>query len=389
MTPAARGLRLFFASSFAWNFGLGMTHILVPLYAHHLGFSGVAIGSLVSLPIIAQVGLNLLGGAWTDRVGGRRLALWSCAAVVIAGSLFANAHNFASLLAAQFALIIARAMFWPATWSLATLLPGDRSRTMGRLNSITSLGQIFGTGAAGFAIAHWGYPLAFWFLALTGGALAYLLMWVFHAPAPRHAASPQPMLTAYRQLLARRAIYYAVLCAYISALPFSLSISFYPILLVDQGFSSGAAGWMLALRGVGAVAAGFVAGGAIRRSADARVALGAGLMVALSVVLVAAFRDPLLISVFLFGVGLGSGVMTLYFQLLISDLSATAERGSALALGSLGWGISHLTTPLIMGALNDSVGTVPAFYFMGAIALASACLLKPAYRWAFIGATPR
>jgi hypothetical protein len=46
MTPPAAhaGIRAFFAGAFTWNMGLGMTHILIPLYADHLGYSGVAIG---------------------------------------------------------------------------------------------------------------------------------------------------------------------------------------------------------------------------------------------------------------------------------------------------------------------------------------------------------
>src|SRR5260370_20823207 len=57
-------------------------------------------------------------------------------------------------------------------------------------------------------------------------------------------------------LLGRRSIYYGIMCAYISALPFSLSVSFYPILLIEQGFGSEAAGWLLGMRALGAIAAG-------------------------------------------------------------------------------------------------------------------------------------
>ena len=82
-------------------------------------------------------------------------------------------------------------------------------------------------------------------------------------------------------------------------------------------------------------------------------------------------------------VGLGSGIMTLYFQITMSDFTTTAERGSALALGGLGWGFSHLTTPLAMGYLADHIGLVPGFYALGAFALcwtAMIALLRP---WAF------
>ena len=45
----------FYLSSFAWNFALGMTYILIPLYARSLGMSGVQIGTLLALPVILPV----------------------------------------------------------------------------------------------------------------------------------------------------------------------------------------------------------------------------------------------------------------------------------------------------------------------------------------------
>ena len=61
----------FQANAFTWNFALGMTNLLVPLYAHDLGMSGVSIGSLIALPMLVQIGFNLLGGAYADRLGAK------------------------------------------------------------------------------------------------------------------------------------------------------------------------------------------------------------------------------------------------------------------------------------------------------------------------------
>ena len=324
MNPPARHVArvpAFFASAFAWNLALGMTHILIPLYADHLGFSGVAIGSLVSAPVLVQIWFNLLGGAWTDRLGGKRLAMFSAAMFAAAGVVFAFASTFAALFAAQLCVIVSRAMFWPATWSLGSQLPGDRSRGLGLLNSITNAGQIVGTIVAGLIIAWFGFAAGFWTVALVGGAVAFALMAAFVAPAPRIAAGHPPMLAAYRALARRPSIWFAVACAYISALPFSLGMSFYPLLLVGQGFSSDAAGWMLALRAVGSVAAGVGAAHFVRRVAERSIPVVTALSVGLAVLGAAASQHPLPISALLLIVGFGSGVMTLYFQLLISDLS--------------------------------------------------------------------
>jgi MFS family permease len=127
----------------------------------------------------------------------------------------------------------------------------------------------------------------------------------------------------------------------------------------------------------------------VRRVADRSIPVATALSVGLAVLGAAAFHHPLPVSALLLVVGFGSGVMTLYFQLLISDLSAIEARGSALALGGLGWGLSHLSTPLVMGALKDALGLETAFYAMGVVATAWALMLAPLHAWAFRDGRPR
>jgi DHA1 family bicyclomycin/chloramphenicol resistance-like MFS transporter len=379
----------FFASAFAWNLALGMSHVLVPLYAYHLGYSGVEIGTLVSSPVIAQIVFNMIGGAWTDRIGGKRLALVSCVMLGLGGVVFAFASTFPTLLFGQLCIIVSRSVFWPSTWSLGSQLPGDRSTQMGRLNSITSLGQIVGTVAAGLAIVHVGYAAGFGALAVIGGVVAFALMAGFAAPAHRAPEVVQPILATYRRLVRKPSIWFGLATAYLAGLPFSLSFSFYPILLVTQGFTSDQAGWMIALRAAGSVFAGVTAARVVRRVIDRSIPVGAGVVSAFTLIAVAAFAHALPISACLFAVGLASGVLTLYFQLLAAEISTPETRGSTLAIAGLGWGLSHLTTPFAMGVLTDAFGIHAAFYAFGAAMVAVALGLAPLHAWAFRGGHPR
>jgi MFS family permease len=82
-------------------------------------------------------------------------------------------------------------------------------------------------------------------------------------------------------------------------------------------------------------------------------------------------------------IGLASGAMTLYFQITIAEASPAEVRGAALALGGMGWSVSHFTTPLVMGFLADRYGIVPAFYVIGVVAIACTALIGWMRRWAF------
>jgi MFS family permease len=108
-----------------------------------------------------------------------------------------------------------------------------------------------------------------------------------------------------------------------------------------------------------------------------------GIGVAAGVALVPAVNHMLPIGFWMLVVGLGSGAMTLYFQITIAESSRPEERGAALALGGLGWSVSHFSTPLLMGFLADRYGIVTGFYVIGLLGAAVAVGIGFMRRWAF------
>ena len=184
---------------------------------------------------------------------------------------------------------------------------------------------------------------------------------------PRAAAPPRHVLAAYLPLLRERIIAYTIVCAYLSALPFSLSMSFYPVLLAHYGYGEETSGILLALRAVGSILASLLAARFVRTGPQTLWPVGCGVAVAAAVGFVPLVNHIVPIAFWLLVVGAGTAAMTLYFQITIAEASKPEERGSALALGGLGWSVSHLTTPLVMGFLADRYGIVTGFYVAGAI----------------------
>jgi predicted MFS family arabinose efflux permease len=281
----------FFLASAAWNFGLGMTWLAVPLYAYSQGLSNAEIGALFAAPVLAQAPLNLAGGAYTDRIGGRRIMLGSCFVVMAAGAWFTVAHGFWMLMLGQLALILSRAAFWPATWAMASELPGARGVQLGRLNAVTNFGQIVGTALCGFLLAATGFKTTFFVLTLTG--VIALAAGLATAPTPRKpAVTPAHPLASYLPLLKNRIIVYTMMCAYLSALPFSLTMSFYPLLLAQFGHGEGESGVLLALRAVGSIFASLLAGRFVRTGPQTLWPVICGLAVAAAVGFVPTINQP-------------------------------------------------------------------------------------------------
>jgi MFS family permease len=283
-------------------------------------------------------------------------------------------------------MILSRAAFWPATWALASELPGPSGKQLGRLNAITNVGQIAGTICAGFVLAAAGFAPSFLVLAAMG-VISLVFGWPTKQMPRRPAVPGRSVFASYVPLLKRRVIRYAVLCAYICAVPFSLTMSFYPLLLQHFGYGSETSGVLIALRAVGSIGAGLLAARFVKTGPNLSPVISGGL-VALSIGLVPLVNNPVWIGFLLFMVGLSSGVMTLYFQITMSEYADIAQRGSALALGGLGWGLSHLTTPMIMGYVADAFGLVPSFYTMGVFALCWTGLLAALRPWAFAQPKP-
>ncbi|MFN0163764.1 MAG: MFS transporter [Burkholderiales bacterium] len=372
----------FYLCTFVWNCGLGMSHPLIPLYADSLGMSGVAIGTLIAAPVLVQIAFNLLGGAFTDRLGGRLLVLFSCLSMCAGALMFSQSTSFAALLAAQAVLIMGRAVFWPATWTIAGQLPGARSVELGRLNAMTNLGQIAGTLTAGVAIAVAGFANAF--LLLAGSALVAWVAMLMHPREVRPSATAKfAPFARYGRLLRLRPMLFVMGCAYVAALPFSLSVSFYPLLFEAYGYRPEVNGLVLSLRGIGAALMGIFVARYLDFSMKGSLAIGSAATVALAVGTVGLTGNILAVSALLLLVGLGSGLMSLNFQIMVTEVTAPEDRGSANALGGVGWGMSHLSAPLLMGVLHDNIGIQNAFVVLGLCTLAWAAALAWLHVWAF------
>lgn len=364
-----------------------MGGVLVPLYALHLGMSGVAIGSLVALPVILQVLFNLLGGAYSDRLGAKNILVGSSLVFMLGNGVYSLSDGFAGLMIAQCLFVLARATFWPAAYALCSHLPGERNRNVGWLNSTTNGGQICGTAAAGVFIGLFGFQICFWIS--VGTLLTAFLIGVFipDTRSTRAVAEQSGIVSTYRRLARMPAMYFAIACGYLSVLPFTLSGSFYPILLVGENFSTQVTGWLLTLRALGSILAGIGLAKSVRSPTGLAVPVWCSLVITVSIATAAASENVWVIGSSIFIFGLASGLASIYFQMFVSAISTAGDRGSAISFGGLGWQASNISTPLLMGFMMDGIGLRNAFYVIAAMLLLLTILLPSLHRWALGGRT--
>src|SRR5262249_29626472 len=138
-------------------------------------------------------------------------------------------------------------------------------------------------------------------------------------PGPHRARRTTGVLAGYWPLLRHRIILYSMLCAYLSALPFSLSISFFPLLLTSFGYGEESLGLLLALRAVGSIVASLLVARFARSGPETLWPVICGVIVAASIGLLPVWNHVVPIAICLLLVGAGSAAMTLYFQITISE----------------------------------------------------------------------
>src|SRR4029077_5676166 len=133
----------------------------------------------------------------------------------------------------------------------------------------------------GFVLAAAGFTAAFLTLSTIGVlSLGAGLLTPASPPKPHAARHP---LAGYLPLLRPRIIVYSMMCAYLSALPFSLTMSFYPLLLAQFGHGEAMSGILLGLRAAGSILASLLAARFVRSGPETLWPVMCGLAVAASV----------------------------------------------------------------------------------------------------------
>ena len=229
--------------------------------------------------------------------------LGSCWAIVAAGLWLVLAEGFWMLLVGQLVLVVSRAAFWPATWAMASELPGNRGIQLGRLNAITNVGQIAGIGACGFLLAAAGFDATFATLAATG-LLAFIAGLATRAGPAKALPRRRDLLARYRPLLRQPIILY---CDDLR-LPLGAAVLAVDVLLSRCCWPSSATarrprGSCIALRAIGAIAAGLVAARFVRTGPDTPWPVICGVAVAAAVGLLPAVNHVLPIALWMLVIG--------------------------------------------------------------------------------------
>jgi len=324
---------------------------VVPDLRDDLGISAAAAGVLTTLPVFCMGAFAPVAPRLAARVPMERtLAL--CALLTAAGTGLRGLGTTAALFIAApvigVAIAIGQALL-PVL--IRARFPADAGLLTGALSMALVLGSVLGAGAAvplANALGGWPGSLAAWALP----ALAAAAVWF---PMSRRASTT--IARGRGAPLRRSPLAWAVSGFFgMQSMAFYASLSWIPSILEDAGWSSEAAGALLALGALSGLLPAFLIPIAAARSRNQ-----IGLLLAIVFVPVAGFvgvlAAPGVAPLWMVLIGIGqSGSLGLSFALPLQRggdaLTAAALTAMALCVGYL----VAATGPWLLGAVHDASG---------------------------------
>lgn len=367
-----------------------MVAVALPDIARSFDITIASTSSLVTVYLVVMLIGQPLGGRLADKVGDRRLALWSLAGFAVCSVAGALSTAFGFLVAARASQAAFGAALNPSIQSMLRSVSTEdsRGRNFGVLGSVLGVGAASGPLLGGALVAVWGWEATF----LVNVAVVAVAAAVIVGMGRRDAEGTTPSRDGARQLVTARSttlrnpVFVSAFAAQAASTlaQYTLVVSV-PFILDARGWSPGAVGLGLAALTIGMVVTG-PPGGHLGDLVGRRrpVAAGLGLASITTIALATAGADVasagLVMALGAFGVGLGFAVPSI---MTAAIESVPGDRGGAAA-GTLAMSryVGSIPASILVGRLLDADGGVGRLFWLCAagalLAVAASAGLGPA-----------
>lgn len=342
---------------------------VLPLFASHLGADPSGVGFVAAISAFTGVIFSIPAGILSDRVGKRKMLIFSSCIFSAAPFLYLAVTQIWQLAVVRFFHGFATAIFIPVAMALVSdLFHKERGEKMGWFSTATLLGRFMAPivggsilGALAFAPAR-GYVTVYVVCGFAGALTLLLSLFLPQSGEPRHRNHPwTDTFRTFRAVVADKAI--LATCAVEAAILFAYGAfeTFLPLYSISLGLSPYEVGIFLSAQVLTLALSKPVMGRfSDRHGRRSQIFFGA-LIAALCIGCFSLFRSfiPLLALSVAFGMSLS--IVTSATSAYVADLSSREGRGSAMGLLGSIMDIGHTTGPLLSGVVATHFGYAKAF----------------------------
>jgi MFS family permease len=373
------GLLVLFVTAFVDMVGLTMIVPLLPYYATDFGASAGVVGLLVSAFSIAQLLAAPAWGRFSDRNGRRPAILTGLLITAGAYVLFGAAGSVPALFLARIIQGVGGGTIGVVQAYVADVAePAQRTKSLGWLSAITSLGAVAGPAMGSLMVALGGQRMVGYGAALLA-VLVALFAWVYlresrRLPTVGAAAPATTGRSAIAQVLSHRGEPAArLIWLYAIAIgAFYGTIQTAPLLLHARlDVTERTVGYfVMYLGGMGVIVRSLVLGRAVDRLGEARLTRLGILCLSAGLALTGAARTyPVLLTGFTL-MPLGTAFIFPCLTGLLSRAVSSRERGLYMGVQHLFGGVSRVAFPIAAGLLMDRFDVGVPFWIAGGLVLA-------------------
>jgi MFS family permease len=379
-------LLILFVTAFVDMVGLTMIVPLLPYYATDFGADAATVGLLISAFSLAQLAVAPVWGRASDRWGRRPVILTGLLITAAAYVLFAFAVSVPALLVARLVQGIGGGTIGVVQAYVADVSsPEQRTKSLGWLSAITSLGAVAGPAVGSLLVSLGG--LEFVGLGAAGIALLVALFaWAYLTESHRLSTSggrpgaPTTGRAAIAHVLshwhdpASRLIWiYAVGIG-----AFYGTIQIVPLLLADRlGVTEHTVGYfVMYLGGMGVVVRALVLGRVVDALGEARLTRLGILILAVGLAATGLGRASWTLAVGFTLMPIGTAFLFPCVTGLLSQAVPSRERGLYMGVQHTFGGASRVAFPIGAGLLMDGFGTGVPFWVAGLLVLATLPLTR-------------
>ena len=379
-------LLVLFVTAFVDMVGLAMIVPLLPYYAQAFGASALVVGLLISAFSLAQLACAPAWGRFSDRYGRRPAILAGLSITAVAYVVFAFAGSVWLLLLSRAVQGIGGGTIGVVQAYVADASsPAQRTKSLGWLSAVTSLGAVAGPALGSVLDAAGGRHapgLGAASLSLLVAAFAWRFLRESRASAA-HAKPAEPttgraaitrVVSHWREPAARLIWIYTIAIG-----AFYGTIQTVPLLLSGRfGVTEHTVGYfVMYLGGMGVVVRSLVLGRMVDRLGEIRLArLGIVLLAAGLAATGLARGGPLLLLGFTL-MPIGTAFLFPCVTGMLSQVVHSTERGLYMGVQHTFGGVSRVAFPIGAGLLMDRFGVGVPFWVSALLVLVTLPLARP------------
>lgn len=351
-------------ASMLCNTAFGGSRVVLSLLAIDLGADPFGVGIMAALYAVGPMLLAIYTGKLIDRIGALAPMLIGTLGVALCLLLAAAVPRLAVLYGAALLFGLSFMLFFVAVQGITGALgrEEDRARNYGLLSIGFSLAGFFGPVIAGFSIDFLGHRRAL--LILAGCALIpLLLLWLKRGLIPRASSLGQKQAgESALDLLRIPALRRTFITSGVLSAAWDLYSFYMPVYGHHIGLSASAIGMILAAFAAATFVIRLFLSAMVKRGSEMRILNQAIYVASAAFFLFPFFENPWALAAISFLLGLGVGTGQPLSMNLIYNLAPKNRTSEAAGVRVTVNHCTHVTIPLVFGAIGTAFGFAPVFF---------------------------